>query len=148
MSQEPRRSEDAPPRAHYVTAPDRIGLAVLAGGVLAAFVALPFVAAGGQRSAAVLGLAWGLGAVVAMLGIVAVFGPVWLVLHRRDRRGPGVAAMTAGLLVLGLLTAGQVVGTSGGGYRWASAIGTSLLVAVVAAGIGAAMQRVAYRRLL
>lgn len=136
------------PRAYYVTTLDRIGLAILAGGVLAGLVAALLMLAGGQRSPAALGLAWALGALFAMLGIVAVAGPLWLALHLRNRRGPLAAATTAGVVALIVFTLGQTIGTSGGGYRWASAVGTSTFVALAAAAIGVVMQRVAYRRLL
>ena len=136
--------------AYYVTSLDRAGLALGAGGLLSGLVTMLLVAIGGRHDVLSLGLAWAIGAVLAMLGIVAVAGPVWLILHCANRRGPGTAASTGGALALLLLTAAQI-GTSGGavaGYRWGSALATAALFAVVAAGIGWAMQRIAYRRLL
>lgn len=138
---------DAAP-AYYVTSLDRIGLAVLAGGgCVGLFAVLALLAAGGSSPFGLV-VAGAVVTIVAMLGIVTAAGPVWVLLHRRSRRGPGVAATTAGLLALILFTLAQMSGAGGGGYRLASALGTSLLVALFAAAVGVAMQRVAYRRLL
>ena len=101
-------------------------------------------AAGGEGSPAALAVVWALGAVVAMPAIVAVAGPVWLTLHRHGRRGPGVAAATAGSLILVVMTALQMSADASGRH----ALMTSVPAAIVAAAIGAVMQRIAYRRLL
>ena len=134
--------------AYYVTALDRIGLAILAGGVLTGLIAMLLMLGGGQRSPMVLALGWMAGTGIGMVGIVAVAGPVWIILHRNNWRGPGVAAITGGALALLVFTTGQMLGSGGDGYRWASALATSSLLALAAAAIGIAMQRVAYRRLL
>lgn len=134
-------------RAHYVTALDRLGWAVTAGGALTGWLAVLLTIAGGERSLAVLALAWALGTCIAMAGIVAVAGPVWVLLHRRGWRGPGVAAVVAGLPALIVFSLAQL-GATGGGYRLASAVVTSLPIALAAAAVGLVMQRVAYRRLL
>ena len=55
--------------------------------------------------------------------------------------------MTGGLAVLTIVVV-ALLGDIGGGYRWASAFATGLPLALAAAGVGAVMQRVAYRRLL
>jgi hypothetical protein len=136
------------PRAYHVATPDRLGLAILSGGVLAGAIAMMLVIAGGERSAAALGLAWAMGTVAAMCGIVALVGPVWLILHRRGLRGPSAAAAVAGSVVLVVFATAQLWGTGGGAYRWISAVATSALLALVAAAIGAVMHRIAYRRLM
>lgn len=145
-------------RAYYVTSIDRIGLALGAGGALAGVVAALLVAAGGRVGVVALLLGWLVGALFALVALVAVAGPVWLALHLSGRRGPWTAAATVGGLALLLFSAGQTWGfgmfgpPDGGGaafgYRVASAAATSLIVAVAAAAIGWAMQRIAYRRLL
>ena len=142
--------------AFYVTSIDRVGLALGAGGLVSGFVAMLLMAMGGQRDPVALGLGWLIGAVFAMFGIVAVAGPVWLALHFAGKRGPGAAALTGGAAAMLLLVAGQTwglgafapPGDAGSDYRWTSAIATGLLVAVAAAIIGWAMQRIAYRRLM
>lgn len=133
--------------AYHVTSLDRIGLALLAGGGLGGMTTAILAAAGGARSPVALGVALMIGAVCAMFGLVTLAGPIWLILHRRGRRGPRDAMVATGLPAFVVFTIAQLWG-AGGGYRWASALGTSLLIAIVAAGVGAAMQRVAYRRLL
>lgn len=142
--------------AHYVTSLDRAGLALGAGGALSGVVALLLVLAGGQRDPLSLGLAWLLGAVFAMFGIVAVAGPVWLALHLAGQRGPGTAAATAALVALAILVASQTFGfgawTPAGAaatlpWRFASALASGAVAAILAAAIGWTMQRIAYRRL-
>ncbi|MES2337767.1 MAG: hypothetical protein V4537_06720 [Pseudomonadota bacterium] len=137
-----------PHRAYYVAAIDRVGLAILAGGALTGGLAAALVLARGQTAPIVLGLAWLTGTLLGMAGIVAVAGPVWLVLHVAGRRGPWSAAATAGLLALALLSIGQMRHDVGGDYRWASALATGGILALIAAAIGWVMQRIAYRRLL
>lgn len=140
--------------AHYVTSIDRAGLALGVGGVLAGFVAVLLLLAGGQRDGAALAAGWVLGVVFAMAGIVAVAGPIWLGLHLAGRRGPAAAALTGGLVALLLFTAGQSWGldpfepstTPVDSSRVLAAAATSLGVALAAAAIGWTMQRVAYRR--
>ena len=142
--------------AFYVTSLDRVGLALGAGGLLSGFVVMLLMATGGQRDPVALGLGWLLGAIFAMLGIVAVAGPVWVALHFAGRRGPVAAALTAAAVAMLLLAGGQTgglgafapPGDAATGYRWISAIATGLLVAVAAAAIGWAMQKIAYRRLM
>lgn len=137
---------EAPRPAYYVTALDRLGLAVLAGGLLAGTLALSLIE-GGRTPIATLGL-WLTATIVAMLGIVTLGGPVWFALHRRGKRGPAVAAACGGVLALALFALVQMTGGTGGGYRLASALATSVPIALVAAAIGAVMHRIAYRRLL
>lgn len=143
--------------AYYVTTIDRVGLALGAGGALAGVVAALLVAAGGHASVSALLLGWLVGAVFSMLAIVAVAGPVWLALHLSNRRGPWTAAVTGGGIALLLFSAGQTWGFGMFGapasdsatfaYRVLSAIATSVIVAIAAAAIGWAMQRIAYRRI-
>lgn len=144
--------------AFYVTTIDRAGLALGAGGALSGLVAAALVAAGGRAGLGALLLGWLVGAVFSMLAIVAVAGPVWVALHIAGRRGPWTAAATGGGIALVLFSAGQTWGFGMFGapasdaatftYRIVSAVATSLIVALAAAAIGWAMQRIAYRRIL
>ncbi len=136
---------DDVPGAYYVTTIDRLGLAVLTGGAVSGTLALAFADTGSAAGA--IG-AWITGIAIATVGIVAVAGPVWAILHRSKRRGPVAAAACTGLATFALLVFVQMLGGGGGGYRLASAIATSLPIAAVAAIVGAIMHRVAYRRLL
>ncbi len=136
--------DDVPP-AYYVTTIDRLGLAVLMGGAVTGTLALAFAE---NRSAAGMVVAWIVGMTIAAVAIVAVAGPVWAILHRSKRRGPVAAAACTGLATFVLFVLVQLLGGSGGGYRLASAIATSLPIAAAAAVVGAIMHRVAYRRLL
>jgi hypothetical protein len=144
-------------RAYYVTTIDRAGLALGAGGALSGVVATLLVAAGGHASLSALVVGWLVGAIVAMCAIVAVAGPLWLVLHLTNRRGPWTAALTGGAIALLLFSAGQMGGVGMFGapaidgaalaYRLLSAVATSMVVALAAAAIGWVMQRIAYRRI-
>lgn len=138
------------PRAHYVTSLDRAGLALAAGGALGGMVVAALVAAGGQMAAWALVGGWLLGGLFTMIAIVAVGGPVWLLLHVADRRGPVTAALTGAALALILFVSAQAWsdGDANPPWRLLGALTTSLIVAVAAAAIGWTMQRIAYRRLL
>lgn len=149
-----RQATRAPARS-YETTLDRAGLALATGGVLGGLVVLLLVLAGGQRDPATLLAAWGLGALFVTLGIAAVAAPLWFALHLAGLRRARHAAALGALLAMILFVAGQTYGfglfdapPSDGRtalFRWLSAIATSALVAIAAAGIGAAMWRVAYR---
>lgn len=143
------------PSRRYETTLDRAGLALAAGGLLGGFVVLSLFLAGGEREALPLLGAWLLGTLFTALGITAVGAPLWLALHLAGwRRVWHAAALGAGLALI-LFVAGQTHGLglvdappSDGRtllFRWASATATSALLALVAAGIAAAMWRVAYR---
>ena len=134
----------------------RSGFAIALGGALIGLLVAALVANGGHGSIAALLLAWAGGALSGMIGITAIAGPIWLVLHRSDRRGPVAAALTGIGIALFVFIGGQ---TYGFGlihappsdaqtliYRWASAIATSLILSGLAALIALAMWRVAYRR--
>lgn len=143
--------------AYYVTTLDRAGLAIGFGGLSSGIAVAAFAAIGGRVDATASVLMLPLGTALGVFGIVALAGPLWLALHVANRRGPGVAAALAAALVMLVLAAGQSWGfgvfappAAAGtlGYRLASAVATGLPAAVIAGGIGWAMQRVAYRRLL
>ncbi len=139
----------------YETTLDRAGLALAAGGLLGGVVVLLLVVAAGQRDALSLAAAWVLGTVFTTLGITAVGGPLWLVLHVAGFRRGCHAALLGAVLAMVIFLAGQTYGLglfdappSDGRtllFRWISAAATSGLIALVAAGIAVAMWRVAYR---
>ena len=143
-------------RSDYQTSLSRSGFALALGGALIGLLVAGLVANGGHDSAAALLLAWAFGALAGMVGIATIAAPIWLVLHRRNRRGPVAAAMTGIGVALFFFIGGQ---TYGFGlidpppsdaqtliYRWASAIATSLILSGIAALIALVMWRVAYQR--
>lgn len=143
------------PLRRYETTLDRAGFALATGGALGGALVVALVLAGGQYDATSLLTAWALGALFVTLGIAAVAAPLWLGLHVMGLRKPWHAAALGAVLALIVFVAGQ---THGFGlldvppsdartalFRWISAIATSALVAIAAAGIALAMWRVAYR---
>ena len=147
------RDEVTGMRTGYDTTLDRAGLALATGGALGGLVAMLLVFAGGERDLLPL-LAGGVaGAIACTIVITAIAAPLWWVLHRAGRRRAWHAAALGAAITLILFVAAQtqgfgLLGTMGGAaafYRWASALATSALLAIVAAGIALAMWRVAYR---
>lgn len=144
----------APPR-HYETTLDRAGLALAAGGLLGGIVVLLLVISGGQRDPLSLLAAWLLGSLFTALGITAVGAPLWFACHLAGWRRIWHAALLGAGLALVLFVAGQTYGfglldappsdARTALFRWLSATATSALIALVAAGIAAAMWRIAYR---
>ena len=143
------------PLRRYETTLDRAGFALATGGGLGGLLVALLVLAGGEGGLVSLLTAWALGALFVTLGIAAVAAPLWLWLHVIGRRKPWHAAALGAVLALIVFVAGQ---THGFGlidappsddrtllFRWLSAIATSALVALAAAGIALAMWRVAYR---
>ena len=140
----------------YEASVDRAGLALGVGSLLGGCVVLALLAAGGVRDPLSLGTAWLIGAVFVGLGITAVAGPLWLVMHvaglRRARHAALVGALSATAIFVGAQTYGfgllqmPAMDSRTLMYRWISALTISLVLAAVAAGIGVAMWRIAYRR--
>lgn len=140
----------------YRTTLDRSGLALGVGGVLGGVFALVLALAGGTRSP--IGLATMLvgGSFVTTTLIVATAGPLWLLCHVLRWRGPVAAALVGALAGFVLFLAGQTYGFGLYAmpatdprtllFRWLSGAATSVPIALVAAGIGLIMWRVAYRR--
>ncbi|CUS46412.1 MAG: hypothetical protein V4610_19385 [Pseudomonadota bacterium] len=141
----------------YDTTLDRAGLALGAGGLVGGTVASILVAIGGAPS--LLGIAVGfvVGAVITAMTVVAVAGPLWLVAHALQRRGPGTAALIGAISGFALFLGGQTYGFGLFAmpptdsrtlmFRWISAIATSVILAGLSALIGVVMWRVAYRRI-
>lgn len=142
-------------RRQYYTTLDRAGLALGVGGILGGFVVLLLAAVDGDMSGAGLVTLWLIATLSMPFIIGAIAGPFWAALHFNGFRRSWHAAVLAGSLVMVVLVAGQTYGfglaqapVSDGGtmfYRWISALATSGLIAIVAAGIAVAMWRVAYR---
>lgn len=143
-------------RPRYDTSIDRAGLALGAGSGLAGLIIVVLVVAGGRTDLASIIGGWLIGSIFAAFAITAVGGPFWLVLHvaglRRARHAALIGALTAMTIFVGAQTYGfgmlSVPPMDGRAllYRWLSALMTSSVLALVAAGIAVAMWRIAYRR--
>jgi hypothetical protein len=140
----------------YEATLDRVGLALGLGSVLGGGIALGLTLLGGDRDPLHLVMLFLLGTLFVGIGITAVAGPLWLVMHvaglRRWYHAAMVGAFTALAIFIGaqtyqfgLLEMPALDGRTWM-FRWISAIGTSLLLAIVAAVIGLIMWRIAYRR--
>jgi hypothetical protein len=140
----------------YDTSIDRAGLALGVGSALAGLIVLALVLLGGQRDPLSLLTGWLLGGVFSGLAITAVGGPIWLVMHvaglRRAWYAALVGALTAMLIFVGAQTYGfglfamPAIDERTWLFRWLSALASSALLAIIAAGIAAIMWRIAYRR--
>jgi len=131
----------------YETTLDRAGLALAAGAGLCALVTLLLVLASGERDMLALVSLALLGGAVGIAAIAAIALPPWLVLHRLGWRREWHAATLGAGLALTLFVAGQTDAFAASLLlRWLSALATSLLLALVAAGIALVMWRIAYRR--
>lgn len=139
----------------HVARIDRLGHALAAGAALCGLVATLLVAAGAPSTVGSLLLAFLVATFFSALGLVAVGGPVWLVLHALGRRsardataaGFGIAllvAVSAQTYGFGVFATDTLDG-SALAYRWISAVATALLFALAGAGIGLVMWRIAYR---
>lgn len=134
---------------------DRAGWALGAGGLLGGAVWLVLALGSGTATLLALVTAFILGTVFTMLGAASVGVPIWLVLHVKGWRSMRVAALTGAAIGFVLFLFAQTYGfglfdapPSDGTtllYRWASAVGTSLLMAGVAAAIATVMWAIAYR---
>ncbi|AQR75171.1 hypothetical protein BXU08_17235 [Sphingomonas sp. LM7] len=140
----------------YDTTIDRAGLALGAGSALAGGIVLGLLLLGGQRDPLGLMAGWLIGSVFSGIAITAVGGPIWLVLHiaglRRAWHAAGVGALTAMMIFVGAQTYGfglfdmPAIDSRTWLFRWLSALASSAILAALAAGIAAAMWRIAYRR--
>lgn len=139
----------------YEATLDRVGLALGLGSLIGGAVALGLGALGDDHSAVHLVVMFLLGTLFTGIALTAVAGPIWLVMHvaglRQARHAAMVGAFTALAIFVGAQTYqfGLIDMPAIDGhtwmYRWISAIATSLLLAVLAGGMGLLMWRVAYR---
>ncbi len=142
-------------RRHHATSAERVGKAVAVGSGLGGLLVLMLLIASGQRAPLGLLVGWMVGTLFAGIALSAVAGPIWLLLHAAGLRRGRYAALITGLLGLGLF-----LGAQGGGSAmfslapvdtrsWLFAIAfrfaQAAAVALLAAGIGLAMWRIAYR---
>ncbi len=147
---------DAMTEQVYETSLDRAGLALGAGGILGGLLTVLLVVAGRSASWFALPVGFVIGAVITVMAVVAVGGPLWVFAHATGRRGPRSAITIGALAGFVLFLCGQ---TYGFGlftmppidgrtllFRWISGVATSLILAVICAGIAWTMWRVAYRR--
>jgi MFS family permease len=140
-------------RRRYETTIDRAGIALGVGSLLSGAIILVLLVLGGQRDPLALLSGWMLGVLLSACAITAVAGPLWLAMHvaglRRARHAALVGAVTAMAVFVGAQTYGFALQALTDDrtwlYRLASAVATSALLAAVAALIGVAMWRVAYR---
>ncbi|MEN3747997.1 hypothetical protein TPR58_12545 [Sphingomonas sp. HF-S3] len=144
------------PRRIYETTLDRAGHALGAGAGIGGLATLALVIAGGQSGPLQILAALLLGTIFCAIGIVAVAGPLWLVMHVAGLRRGHHAALVGAASALALLVGAQTWGfglldmpeldPDTRTYFWLSALATGGLVALVAAAIGLVMWRIAYRR--
>lgn len=144
------------PRRHEATL-ERAGAALAAGSALSGLGVTLLVLLGGQSGLAGLAVAFLLGALFSALGILAVAGPLWLVLHAAGCRRAWHAAATGAGCALVIFVGAQTYGfgmlampAMDGRtllFRWLSAMATGLIVALAAAAIALVMWRIAYRRI-
>jgi hypothetical protein len=137
---------------------DRVGLALAVGSALGGALVVALRLAAGERNPMYLSGSWLLGTVFVAIGITAVVGPLWLVMHvaglRRARHAALVGALAALAIFVGAQTWGfgmldmPVMDNRTWLYIWLSALATSAVLAAAAALIGVIMWRIAYRRQL
>lgn len=135
---------------------DRVGLALGTGSALGGALIVGLNLYAGERDPMMLMGTWLLGTVFVAIGITAVVGPLWLVMHvaglRRARHAALVGALSALAIFVGAQTWGfgvlemPVMDNLTLIYRWLSALATSAVLAALAALIGLIMWRIAYRR--
>lgn len=141
----------------YETTLDRVGIALGIGAVLGGTLVLGLFMLGGQRDPVSLTMAWLLGTVFVAIGMTAVAGPLWLVMHvaglRKARYAAAIGALSALAILVGAQTWGfglfdmPVMDNHTLIYRWASALLVTIVPALLAALIAALMWRIAYRRM-
>ncbi|WP_084583830.1 hypothetical protein [Sphingomonas azotifigens] len=139
---------------HFETNGARLGKALATGSGLGGLLILMLLIAAGQRAPLALLAGWAVGTLLAGMALAAVGGPIWLVVHAIGLRRGRYAALVTGLLGLGLFAGAQ----SGVGMFSLAPIDTrswllglafklaqAVAVTLLAAGIGLAMWRIAYR---
>lgn len=139
----------------YETSIGRLGKALGIGSLLGGLLVLMLLIAAGQRTAGALLAGLMIGTLFVAIALTAVGGPIWLILHALGLRHGRYAALVTGLLGLGLYAGAQGYGASlftiapidtrGWLLGLALRAGQAAAVAAIAAGIGLAMWRVAYR---
>jgi hypothetical protein len=134
----------------YRLSVDRLGLAIALGGLSCGMLAALLVALGGQDGVRALIGALLIGTVFSALAIAAVGGPIWLAMHAVGWRGPGHAAAAGAVIGFVLFLFGQsdvlVRALDARLTGWLRSLGSSLVLAAIAAAVALAMWRVAYRR--
>lgn len=144
--------------SRYRTSLDRVGWALVTGGMGVGSGVTLIAAAGGGRGPADLAGAWLVGSGLGMLAIAALGGPVWWLAERRGRRGPLAAGLAgagvAGVATLAVLALGFGAGFGAGrpgadaatqGALWTSAAATAAVAAFLGGLTALAMWLVAYR---
>ena len=143
-------TEDEARRRTYRIRIDRIAAALAAGGGACGIIATILAACGGTHGIGALALAFVLGTVFSILALVAIGGPAWLVLHALGWRGPAHAALPGALIGFLLFLFGQAdllpAADDAPLYGWLRAVGSSLVLAAIAASVALTMWRIAYRR--
>jgi hypothetical protein len=139
----------------YETTLDRVGLALGVGSVVGGVVALALTLLRGEYGLLNLLLSGMLGTLFTGIAITAVAGPIWLVMHVAGLRQPHHAALVGAFVALAIFVGAQTyqfglldvpaIDGKTWMFRWISAIATSLILALIAAGTALLMWRVAYR---
>lgn len=142
--------------ARYETSIDRVGLAIGAGGLLGGAVGVLLMVFAGTHGIGALAIALLVGSLMTALSVTALAAVPWALLHAAGRRGPVAAAVLGAVIGFVLFLGGQTYGYGFFAappmdartllYRWASGLLTSLVMALMAAGIAVVMWRVAYRK--
>lgn len=142
-------------RKGYRTSIDRAGYALAAGGALCGGLATLLTIAGGQTGVSGVVAVALVSTPLAMMAITAIAAPIWTVMHMMGRRRAHHAMLVGALTGFLIFTACQTYGFGLADpppsdaltmmMRWISAMATSAVLALVAALIGLAMWRVAYR---
>ncbi|MFS2111164.1 hypothetical protein ACCC88_15850 [Sphingomonas sp. Sphisp140] len=148
-------NDSAKAAQRYDTSIDRAGLALGAGSAFAGLIVLVLLLLGGKRDPLSLVSGWLIGSLIAGIAITAVGGPLWLVMHvaglRRARHAALVGAITALAVFVGAQTYGfglfemPPMDNRALLFRWISALASSGILALFAAGTATLMWRIAYR---
>jgi hypothetical protein len=142
-------TDDGARHRDYRISIDRAGLALATGGATCGAIAAVLLALGGRHDLGTLASGLILGTIFSSLALAAVGGPVWLLLHAGGYRGPVTAALSGALIGFLLFLFGQIDLLGRGAAppdAWLREIGSSLILAALAAAIALGMWRIAYRR--
>jgi len=144
------------PSSRYETSIDRVGLAIGAGGLMGGAITAVLMVFSGPVGVGALAAGLLIGSLMTALAITALAAIPWALLHAAGRRGPFAAAILGAVIGFVLFLGGQTYGygifaapemdARTSLYRLASGILTSMVMAMMSAGVAVVMWRVAYRK--